>query len=348
VNSMVYRRLGRSGVEVSQYALGTMMFGAVGNPDHDDCARIVHAALDRGVNLVDTADMYSAGESEVIVGRALKGRRDEVVLATKGYFPLREGPNEGGSSRRHLTRAVEASLRRLGTDHIDLYQVHQPDWDTDLQETLAVLTDLVTAGKIGLFGCSSFPAFELVEAHHVAERRGLGRFRTEQPPYNLLARSIERDVLPVAERQGMGVLTWSPLAFGFLTGRYRRGAASGQGARAVLRPGWFDPASPATARKFDAVEELAEIAADLGCTLPQLATAFPLAHRAVSAVLLGPRTLDQLTSILDAPVSLEDDVLDRIDRIVPPGTNAYDPWEFLPLPWLRDAHRRRLVSPGGQ
>lgn len=341
-----YRPLGRTGIEVSPFALGSMMFGSVGNPDHEDCARIVHAALDHGINLIDTADMYSTGESEIIVGKALRGRRDDVVLATKGHFPLADGPNRGGNSRRHLIRAVDASLDRLYTDYIDLYQVHRPDWNTDLEETLGALTDLVTAGKIRTFGCSTYPAHEIVEAYHLAERRGLRKFRTEQPPYNLLARGVERDVLPVAERLGMGVLTWSPLAFGFLTGRYRQGATGvpDQG-RAALRPEWFDPRDPVTARKLEVVERLVEIADDLGITLPALAVAFPLAHRAVSAVILGPRTIEQLTSLLGGPEGgLDDETLDRIDKIVPPGTDVYAPNQAAEVPWLRDARLRRWSS----
>lgn len=337
-----YRPLGRTGIQVSPYALGTMMFGSAGNPDHDACVRIVHAALDRGINLVDTADMYSAGESEAIVGKALRGRRDDVVLATKGHFPLAEGPNQGGNGRRHLIRAVEASLRRLGTEHIDLYQIHRPDWDTDPEETLGALADLVRAGKIRAFGCSTFPAHEIVEWHRVAEIRGLPRPRTEQPPYNLLARGIERDVLHVTERWGMGVLTWSPLAFGFLTGRYRVGAHPAGEGRAALRPEWFDPADPATAHKLGLVEDFVQIADELGCTLPALATAFPLAHRAVTSVILGPRTLSQLEeSLKTADLRLGDDVLDRIDRIIPPGTDAYPVKQASDPPWLTEPARRR-------
>ena len=341
---------------VSPYALGTMMFGAAGNTDHDECVRIVQVALDHGINLIDTADMYSTGESEVIVGKALQGRRDEVVLASKGHFPLEEGLNRGGNSRLHLTRAVEASLGRLGTDYLDLYQVHRPDWTTDIEETLWVLTDLVRAGKIRAFGLSTYPAHEIVEAHRVAEARGLMRPRTEQPPYNLLARGIERDVLPVTERWGMGVLTWSPLGFGFLTGRHRKGATPTSTGRVALRPAWFDPDEPAVARKLDVVEELMGVADDLGCTLPELAIAFPLAHPAVTSVILGPRTLPQLeASLAGAALELDDDVLDRIDEIVPPGTNVYDPNGAFPLPWLterraaaatasRSAGQRRGVS----
>jgi len=345
-----YVPLGRTGMEVSPFALGTMMLGSVGNPDHEECVRIVRTALESGINFVDTADMYSAGESEVIVGKALASCRDDVILATKGHFGLEEGPNRSGNSRRYLTRAVDASLRRLGTDYIDLYQVHRPDWDTDIEETLGLLTDLVRDGKIRAFGCSTFPAHEIVESHRVSQARGLMRFRSEQPPYNLLARGIERDVLPVAERWGMGVLTWSPLAFGFLTGRYRKGAETPTNGRAALRPQWFDPADPVTARKLDVVEQLVDVANAAGCTLPALATAFPLAHRAVTSVIIGPRTLEQAESTLTTmDLRLGDDILDRIDEIVPPGTEIYSPQEAsLQLPWLTDANLRRHTATGGR
>ncbi|MEU7014215.1 aldo/keto reductase [Streptomyces sp. NPDC046385] len=325
---MRYRVLGGTGIEVSTYCLGTMMFGAVGNPDHQDAIRIIHAALDRGVNFVDTADMYSAGESEEIVGKALRDprRRDDTVLATKVYFPVGgEGPNRGGTSRRWIVRAVENSLTRLGTDRIDLYQVHRPDHRTDIEETLDVLGDLVSQGKIRAFGCSTFPAEEIVEAHAVAERRGLRRFRTEQPPYSLLARGIEASVLPVAQRYGMGVLTWSPLASGFLSGGYRRGLPVDlTRGRAALTPHRFDPALPGNQAKLDAVEELAGVADSLGCTLPELAVAFAAAHPAVTSVILGPRTMEQLEGLLKgASVVLTDEAMDRIDAIVPPGTDLY-------------------------
>jgi len=342
-----YVPLGRTGMMVSPVALGTMMFGSAGNPDRDECVRLIHRALDHGINFLDTADMYSTGESEEIVGAALQGRRDEVILATKGHFALAEGPNRSGNSRRYLTRALEASLRRLETDYIDLYQVHRPDWNTDPEETLGVLTDLVRDGKIRAFGCSTFPAHEIVEAYHVAERRGLMRFRTEQPPYNILARGIERDVLPVTERCGMGVLTWSPLGFGFLTGRYRKGTTPSAVGRAALRPEWFDPAHPVTARKLDAVEQLVVLAKDVGCTLSALATAFPLAHRAVTSVIIGPRTAEQLgDSLASMDLRLDDDTLDRIDEIVPPGSDIYSPQSAsLELPWLTDAALRRRPRP---
>ncbi len=340
---MRYRVLGGTGIEVSVHALGTMMFGAVGNPDHDECVRIIHAALDRGVNLIDTADMYSAGECEQIVGRALHGRRDDVVLATKVHFPMGTGRNRGGNSRRWILQAVEDSLRRLGTDRIDLYQIHRPDHTTDIEETLSVLTDLVTQGKIRAFGCSTFPADQIVEAHHVAERRGLRRFRTEQPPYSILARGIETHLLPVCQRTGMGVLTWSPLAWGFLSGKYRAGAPVDlTTGRAALNPGRFDPSRPDTARKLAAVERLVELADDLGCTLPELAVAFPAAHPAVTSVIIGPRTPEQLDSLLEgAELVLDDATLDRIDEIVPPGTDLYPPDGAWRPPALTDPLLRR-------
>ncbi|NES16190.1 MULTISPECIES: aldo/keto reductase [Micromonospora] len=340
---MRYRVLGGTGIEVSVHCLGTMMFGAVGNPDHDDCVRIVHAALDRGVNVVDTADMYSAGESEVIVGKALKGRRDDVVLATKVHFPMGEGRNRGGNSRRWIVREVEESLRRLGTDWIDLYQVHRPDHTTDVEETLGALTDLVRAGKIRAFGCSTFPAEEIVAAHHVAERRALGRFRTEQPPYSILARGVESGVLPVCQRYGMGVLVWSPLASGFLSGRYRQGRPVDLGTgRPALTPARFDPALPGNAAKYAAVEALAALADEVGCTLPELAVAFTVAHPAVTSAIIGPRTMAQLDGLLGgASLTLDDAVLDRIDEIVPPGVNRYQPDGVWAPPALTDPARRR-------
>jgi aryl-alcohol dehydrogenase-like predicted oxidoreductase len=344
---MRYRTLGGTGIEVSVYCLGAMNFGPVGNPDHDDCARIVHTALDAGINFVDTADMYSAGESERIVGRALRGRRDNVVLATKVHFPMGEGRNRSGNSRRWILRAVEESLERLQTDWIDLYQIHRPDHTTDIEETLSVLSDLVHQGKIRAFGCSTFPAEEIVEAHHVAERRGLLRFRTEQPPYSLLARGIETSVLPVCQRYRMGVLVWSPLAFGFLSGKYRRGLPVDLSAsRPARRPEQFDPAAPGNAAKYDALERLIALASDLGCSLPELAIAFTVAHPGVTSAIVGPRTSQHLAALLKgAPLTLDDAVLDRIDEIVPPGTNLYDPNAPFPPPVLVDPTLRRRPLP---
>jgi aryl-alcohol dehydrogenase-like predicted oxidoreductase len=345
--TMHYRSLGGTGIEVSAHCLGAMMFGAVGNPDHDECVRIIHAALDHGINFADTADMYSAGESEQIVGKALRGRRDDVVLATKVHFPMGEGRNRGGNSRRWILTEVEESLRRLQTDWIDLYQVHRPDHTTDIEETLSVLSDLVHAGKIRAFGCSTFPAEEIVEAHQVSERRGLLRFRTEQPPYSLLSRGIETSVLPVCQRYGMGVLVWSPLASGFLTGRYRKGQPIDMSAgRPALMPDRFDPAIAGNAAKLEAAEEFGEVAASIGCSLPALAVAFTVAHPAVTSAIIGPRTMEQLEDLLKgASVTLDDATLDRIDEIVSPGTNLYQPdGAWRPLSMADPARRRRPLA----
>jgi aryl-alcohol dehydrogenase-like predicted oxidoreductase len=345
---MRYRTLGGTGIEVSVHCLGTMMFGAVGNPDHDDSIRIIHAALDQGINFVDTADMYSSGESEEIVGKALKDRRDDVVLATKVHFPIGDDDrrNRSGNSRLWIRKAVDDSLRRLQTDWIDLYQIHRPDETTDIEETLAALTELVQQGKIRAFGSSSFPAEQIVEAQVVAERRGLYRFRTEQPPYSMLARGIERSVLPTARRYGMGVLTWSPLAWGFLTGRIRRDEVDLASGRAALAPARFDPSLPANAAKFEALDKLTALASDIGCELPELAIAFTVAHPAVTSVIIGPRTMEQLESALKgAALVLDDDTLDRIDEIVPPGTNTYHvDSAWTPLSLADVSQRRRPVT----
>ena len=340
---MRYRTLGVTGMEVSVYCLGAMMFGNEGNGDHEECTRIIHRALDQGINFIDTADAYSDGESEVIVGKALRGRRDAVIVSTKGYFQMGEGRNRSGNSRRWLIQAVDASLRRLQTDWIDLYQVHRLDETTAIEETLGVLTDLVREGKLRAFGCSSFPVEAVVDAYYTAERRGLMRFRSEQPPYSLLTRGIERAILPTCARLGMGVLTWSPLAWGFLTGNYRKGQPVDlQSGRAALRPASFDPERSEVAAKLDLVERLVEIADRLGCTLPQFAIAFPIVHPAVTSVILGPRTLDQLVSALDGSnVVLDGDALDGIDEIVPPGTNVYEPDHAWKPATLSQASRRR-------
>ncbi|MEU6139339.1 aldo/keto reductase [Streptomyces sp. NPDC047081] len=321
---MDYRPLGRTGVNVSQLCLGAMMLGAFGNTDHEDSVKIIHRALDAGINFVDTADFYSAGESEVIVGKALAGgRRDNVVLATKAGLPFGEDVNQRGTSRRWLTEAVEGSLRRLGTDRIDLFQVHRLDPAVDIDETLGVLSDLVHAGKIRMFGASTVPASGIVEAQWTADRRGRERFRTEQPPYNLLTRSIEYDVLPTCERHGMGVLTYSPLAGGWLTGAYRKGrevAGPGSEVRRSRFAALYDANSAANAAKLEAADALAALADESGLTLIQLALAFATRHPAVTSAIVGPRTMDHLDSYLTATdVHLTDDVLNRIDEIVPPG-----------------------------
>ena len=314
---MQYRTLGKTGIKVSPYCLGAMMFGALGNPDHDDATRIIHKALDAGINFIDTADRYSGGESEEIVGKALKGRRDNVVLATKVNGAMGEDPNQQGNSRRWLIRAVEDSLRRLQTDHIDLYQIHRPSPDTDIEETLSALTDLMRAGKVRAIGSSTFPASEIVEAQWVAERRGLARFRTEQPSYSILSRGIEREVLPVCERYGMGVLVWSPLAKGMLTGRYRKG----QPLPDSLRVKHFGKQMSDESR-LDAIEQLIVVAENAGISLTHMALAFTMAHPNVTSAILGPRTMEQLDDLLAASnVILSDEILDRIDEIVPPGTD---------------------------
>ncbi len=319
---MEYRVLGRTGVKVSPLCLGAMMFGAWGNRDHDESVRIIHRALDAGINFVDTADVYSAGESEEIVAKALAGRRDDVVLATKVHGRMGDDPNRRGNSRRWIVRAVEDSLRRLGTDWIDLYQIHRPDPDTDIDETLGALTDLVRQGKIRYLGSSTFPAYELVEAQWVAERRGRERFTCEQPPYSLLARGIERDVLPVCERYGIGVIPWSPLSGGWLSGAWRLGEDAPPSTRAERLPDRYDLSLPENQRKLQAVDALARLADESGLTLVHLALAFVLQHPAVTAPIIGPRTMEQLESQLGAvDVTLDADLLDRIDEIVPPGTN---------------------------
>ncbi|WNV86801.1 aldo/keto reductase [Umezawaea sp. Da 62-37] len=343
---MQYRTLGRTGIKVSPYALGAMMFGAIGNPDHDDCVRIIHKALDAGINLVDTADAYAHGESEEIVGKALKGRRDDVVLATKLNRPMGEDPNRRGNSRRWITTAIEDSLRRLGTDHVDLYQIHRPDPDTDVEETLSVLTDLVRAGKVRAIGSSTMPASDIVEAQWVARRRGLERFRTEQPTYSILSRGIEAEVLPVAQRYGMGTLVWSPLAQGMLTGRVRKGASTD-----LRRAAHFTHLSDE--RRLDAVEAVIPLAREAGLPMTHLAMAFAIAHPGVSSAIIGPRTMEQLDDLLaGVDVVLTDEVLDRIDAIVPPGTDvgtldmAYAP-PSLQRPSLRrlPVHERAAAQP---
>jgi aryl-alcohol dehydrogenase-like predicted oxidoreductase len=316
---MNYRPLGRTGVQVSPLCLGTMMFGAWGNTDHEDSIRIIHRALDGGINFVDTADVYSAGESEEIVGQALKGRRDDVILATKFWGQMGEGPNQGGVSRRWIVTSVEDSLRRLGTDWIDLYQMHRPVPGVDIDETLGALTDLVQQGKVRYIGSSSFNASEIVEAQWSARDHGRERFRTEQPPYSLLVRGIELDVLPTAQRHGMGILTYSPLSGGWLSGSWSADSSPTSPARQRLAKR-FDMSLPDNQRKLQAVEQLAQVADDAGLSLIELAIAFVINHPGVTSAIIGPRTMEQLNSQLPAANAvLSADVLDRIDAIVAPG-----------------------------
>jgi aryl-alcohol dehydrogenase-like predicted oxidoreductase len=327
---MKRRILGGTGMSVSEFALGAMMLGAMGNTDHDESVRIIHTALDAGINFVDTADVYSRGESEEIVGRALKGRRDDVVLATK--FALSTGPdaNQAGGSPRWIARAVENSLRRLDTDYIDLYQMHRPDHHTDIDETLSALSDLVRAGKVRAIGSSTFPAELIVEAQWVADRRGHHRFRTEQPKYSILNRMIESAVLPTAQRYGMGVLTYGPLSSGWLSGR----ADPAKGHRSAgLAARSFDLTIPANQAKLEAVQQLSKLAADAGMPLTHLATAFVRSHPAVTSVIIGPRTPEHLDDLLaGADIELSEDILDRIDEIVPPGTELNPADNYLAVP----------------
>jgi len=340
---MEMRQLGRTGMTVSPLCLGAMMFGGRGNPDHDESIRIIHRALDAGINFIDTADVYSRGESEEIVAKALAGgRRDNVILATKVHGTMGDDPNEFGNSRRWITREVENSLRRLKTDWIDLYQIHRPEDDTDIDETLGVLSDLVRAGKVRAIGSSTFPASRIVEAQWVAERRGRERFVCEQPPYSMLVRGIEADVLPTCGRYGMGVIPWSPLAGGWLSGRWRKGQEAPTSSRQQRLPHRFDLSLPGNQRKLDAAEALAQLAEDAGMTLIEMALAFVINHPVVTSAIVGPRTMEQLESQLTAAdVTLSDDVLDRIDEIVPPGTNLNPADSGYSNPALEPSARRR-------
>jgi aryl-alcohol dehydrogenase-like predicted oxidoreductase len=340
---MEHRELGRTGVRVTPLCLGAMMFGGWGNPDHAESIRIIHRALDAGINFVDTADVYSRGESEEIVGKALAGaRRDNVVVATKVHGTMGDDPNQRGNSRRWITRAAENSLRRLGTDWIDLYQIHRWDPGTDLDETLGALTDLVRAGKVRAIGSSTFPPSAIVEAQWVAERRGRERFVCEQPPYSMLVRGIEGDVLPTCRRYGMGVITWSPLAGGWLSGRWRQGQEPPRSSRAERLPHRFDLSIPANQRKLEAVEQLAQLADEAGHTLIETAIAFAIRHPDVTAAIIGPRTMEQLESQLPAAdLRLSGDVLDRSDAIVPPGTLVNPADVTWDNPALEPAARRR-------
>ena len=319
---MSTRVLGSTGVQVSPLCLGAMMFGSWGNRDHDESVRIIHRALDSGINFVDTADVYSSGESETIVGKALTGgRRANVVLATKAHGAMGEDANQRGNSRRWLVRECENSLRRLGTDYIDLYQIHRPDPDTDIDETLGALSDLIAAGKILYAGSSTFPAEQIVEAQWTAQRRGRERFISEQPPYSILVRGIEADVLPACQRYHMGVISWSPLAGGWLSGRYRLDADLPVSTRAQRIPQRFDMSLPGNRLKLEAADRLARLAAEAGMSLIHLALGFVLSHPGVTSAIVGPRTMDHLDSQLGAPETLPAGLLDQIDEIVPPGVN---------------------------
>jgi aryl-alcohol dehydrogenase-like predicted oxidoreductase len=335
---MRYRTLGRTGIKVSPYALGALALGtSIGNPDRDDSIRIIHRALDAGINFIDTADAY--GESELVVGQALKGRRDSVVLATKFSRPTGDDPNHQGTSRRWIMTAVENSLRRLQTDYIDLYQVHRPDPGTDIEETLSALSDLIHAGKVRAIGASQTPASGIIEAQWTAERRGLERFRAEQPPYSILSRGVEREVLPIAQRYGMGILVWGPLAQGMLTGRIRKGQRTDL-RRASLFKAFSDES------RLDAVEQIIPLAEKAGLRMTHLAMAFAIAHPGVTSAIIGPHTMEQLDDLLAGlDVALTDEILDRIDEIVPPGTDVGTlDQAYLPPALLNSSLRRRPAS----
>lgn len=321
---MEYRKLGGSGVKVSQLCLGTMMFGQRGNRDHDECVRIIHRALDAGINFVDTANVYSNGESEEIVGKALKGRRGEAVLATKVHGSRGQGPNDRGNSRLHILREVENSLRRLGTEYIDLYQIHRPDPDTPIEETLRALDQLVRDGKVRYIGSSTYAAWELVESYWASDRYNLARFACEQPPYSIFARSVEKEVLPVCAKYGAGVIPWSPLNRGWLAGKYRKGGEVDPGSRIGRSDPFIDGMdSPSGRRKLDLVEKLIPMAEETGHNLAQYALAWILANPTVTAPIIGPRTMEQLEDNLGAvEVTIPDDHLLRIDELVPPGTDV--------------------------
>ena len=342
---MRYRKLGWTGVEVSTQCLGTMMFGGFGNADHEDCVAIIHKAIDEGINFIDTADVYSDGESEKIVGKAIRGRRDELVIATKFFNNFKGEKNRRGGSRLWIRKAVENSLQRLGTDHLDLYQIHRYDWDTDIDETLGALSDLVHEGKILYLGHSSFPADKIVEAQWVAERRGRERFVCEQPQYSIFARSIEHDVLPAARKYGLGVIPWSPLSGGWLAGKYHRGQAPEVGSR-YAEGSLFTRLQGAVDTDVDPrlalVEQLEAVAASAGISLAGLGLGFVDAHPAITSAIIGPRTMGQLDGLLEvSDVVLDDATLDAIDEICPPGTNAPGVASAVPNKMMEPANRRR-------
>jgi aryl-alcohol dehydrogenase-like predicted oxidoreductase len=345
-DTMLTTPLGRTGIKISRLALGTAMLGPAFQPDGGEAIRIIHAGLDAGINFIDTSDSYGFGAAEETVGQALSaGKRDDVILATKVGTPLGEDPNSGGSSRRWIMRAVNDSLRRLRTDWIDLYQVHQPDHDTDIEATLGTLNDLLVQGKIRAFGHSNFPAHTIVEALWAADRRGLERFACEQPPYSMLQRGVEADVLPTCERYGLGVVVWAPLHSGWLSGRYRKGRKLPRSARAQRAPKRFDMTLATNQAKLEAADALAKLADEAGVSLIHLALAFVANHPAVSAPIIGPRTMEHLESQLGAvDLVLNQELLDRVDQIVAPGFDFSLGDVPHPPPSLREPSRRRRAG----
>jgi aryl-alcohol dehydrogenase-like predicted oxidoreductase len=341
--AMPIRSLGDTGMKVSVLCLGAMMFGAWGNPDHNDSIKIIHKALDSGINFIDTADVYSAGESEEIVGKAIKGgKRKDIILATKVHGQMGSDPNHEGNSRRWIMQEVDNSLRRLQTDWIDLYQIHRPDPTTNIDETLGALTDLVRMGKIRAFGSSTFPASQIIEAQWVAQKRGRERFLCEQPPYSILIRGIEADILPTIKKYGMGTIVWSPLAGGWLSGKWRKGKNPPATKRAERLPERYDLSIPGNQSKLDAADALAKLAETNNMSLVEMSVAFTIRHPAVTSAIIGPRTMEQLTSQLGAAtLELSDELLDKIDEIVPPGTNASNVEKAWDNPALNSEHLRR-------
>ncbi len=328
---MDYRNLGSAGVKVSPLCLGTMMFGAWGNPDHDDCVRIIHRALDAGINFIDTANMYSDGESEEIVGRALAGRRHQAVLATKVYFQMGPGPNQRGLSRLAIESELDASLRRLGTDVIDLYQIHRPDRTVPWEETLSTLDDLVRRGKVRYIGCSTnhhdvgdmprFSAWEIVRALGVSERHGWERFAALQPPYSILRRTMELEHFPMTRATGMGTMVWSPLEGGWLADKYRYRGEPATGPRFER---WIKNLDdPKFERRSRVVEALSAWTRERRVPMAEFALAWVLDNPAVTSAIIGPRTGEQLESCLAAlEVGLEEGDRARVDELVPPGECA--------------------------
>jgi aryl-alcohol dehydrogenase-like predicted oxidoreductase len=338
---MQYRTLGRTGVQVSTLVLGAMNFGRLGRTTQDEVTAMVDTALAAGINLIDTADMYGQGESEQMIGKAIAGRRDDIVVATKAGLPMGDERNHQGGSRRWLVNALDGSLRRLGIDHVDLYQIHRWDPRTADEETLSALTDLQRAGKIRYFGSSTFPAYRLVQAQWAARDNHLSRYVTEQPSYSILQRGVEAHVLPVAEQYGLGVLAWSPLASGWLSGAIRKGSKITT-SRSAFMPQRFDTAVPANQTRLDAVERLATIADEAGLTMIQLALGFVTAHPAVTGAIIGPRTMEHLHSQLAAADTvLPADVLDAVDAVVAPGVDLAAHEKFDTPPALLDAAWRR-------
>jgi len=319
---MEYRILGRTGVRVSPLCLGTMNFG--GPTPEPESIRIIHQALDAGINFVDTANMYVRGESERVVGKALMGgRREKVIVATKVHFPQSDDPNDRGNSRRHIMQAVDDSLHRLQTEWIDLYQIHRPVFDVPQDETLRALDDLVRQGKVRYIGCSTFPAWMVMEALSLSERYGLARYVTEQPPYNLLDRRIENELVPLALRHNLGLLPWSPLGMGILAGRYEKSDEAPEGSRVARIGAWA--AERITRQGIEAARRVAEVARDKGLTPSQLALLWVKDQPAVTSPIIGPRTeahLDDALAVLE--MSLDDETAATMDEIVPPGTAIAD------------------------